>query len=332
MYYCSAEWSEGVSSSCLDLVSTLLYIANLLFSYCNTPHTVTGMTLAELFLFRYPRTKLSQIKPHLEERVKRAGQNSEGQLNPRQLAVSDPVFVRDARQETWSPAAVSKVLGPLTYIVQTDRNSRHVHVDHLQPHVPSSAKSPEVSSEAVIIPVPQTSAAGQSDLQSPKQSIVVPSGSPFPSESSESSAEPSSSCTESAPLPHRSARLPKPKEPIDVWISWSFQRIQHMHWVWVDHEMNTICSVHKFEKVFIQNAPYTRFWVVSLIFVFLSVLVHFYVLYAANHFGIHFCFFSLVFTLISDIAAFKITQIHPLYSYWQSGTKSMVWFKILVLL
>ena len=44
-------------------------LANFLFAYRNTPHTVTGEIPVSLFLKHSPRTKLSLIHPNLAETV-----------------------------------------------------------------------------------------------------------------------------------------------------------------------------------------------------------------------------------------------------------------------
>ena len=44
-------------------------LANFLYAYRNTPHTVTGVTPASLFLKRSPRTKLSLLYPNLAENI-----------------------------------------------------------------------------------------------------------------------------------------------------------------------------------------------------------------------------------------------------------------------
>ena len=51
-------------------------LANCLFQYRNTPHSVTGVTPAELFLKRNPRTKFSVLKPNMEMHI----QNQQGKL------------------------------------------------------------------------------------------------------------------------------------------------------------------------------------------------------------------------------------------------------------
>lgn len=44
-------------------------LANCLFQYRNTPHSVTGVTPVELFLKRKPRTKFSVLKPNMEMHI-----------------------------------------------------------------------------------------------------------------------------------------------------------------------------------------------------------------------------------------------------------------------
>ena len=51
-------------------------LANCLFQYRNTPHSVTGVTPAELFLKCNPRTKFSVLKPNMEMHI----QNQQGKL------------------------------------------------------------------------------------------------------------------------------------------------------------------------------------------------------------------------------------------------------------
>ena len=49
--------------------SLQLRLSSFLFSYRNTPHTVTGQTPAELFLKRTPHTRLSLLHPNLAQHV-----------------------------------------------------------------------------------------------------------------------------------------------------------------------------------------------------------------------------------------------------------------------
>ena len=167
-------------------------IANLLFIYRNTPHTVTGHTPAQLFLNRAPRTRLSMLKPHLEERVEQRQEPEVTRSQTRHFKESDPVMVRDIRRDRWTPGVVTKVLGPRSYVVDSEDNpSKHVHVDHMRPRPsPPATESSEVS-ESVPHPVDLTS----SQPVSTEPSIVEP----VPSE----------------PL-RRSSRSPKPVVPLDL--------------------------------------------------------------------------------------------------------------------
>ena len=49
--------------------NTIDKVSDLLFRYRNIPHSTTGKTPAELFLKRVPKTRLSFLKPSLQESV-----------------------------------------------------------------------------------------------------------------------------------------------------------------------------------------------------------------------------------------------------------------------
>ena len=113
-------------------------LATCLFQYRNTPHFVTGVTPAELFLKHKPRTKFSVLKPNMEMHI----QNQQGKLQQQhdkshvkmcELSSRDSVNVRNTQGgvEKWVPGTVIRRLGPLTYLVKVGRQLRYVHVDHL---------------------------------------------------------------------------------------------------------------------------------------------------------------------------------------------------------
>ena len=60
-----------------DALSVSHKLANFLFAYRNTPHTVTGETPASLFLKRNPRTQLSLLNPNIAETVERQQSNQQ---------------------------------------------------------------------------------------------------------------------------------------------------------------------------------------------------------------------------------------------------------------
>ena len=109
-------------------------IARFLAMYCNTQHTTTSRTPAELLLSRMPRTRLSLVHPCTSQRLEQAAEMLVGEKQPRKFAVNDNVMVRDLRSnatDKWRKGIVTKVLGPLNYEVTVDRHSRQAHVDHL---------------------------------------------------------------------------------------------------------------------------------------------------------------------------------------------------------
>ena len=125
-------------------------LSDILFQYRDTPHSIIGLTPAELFLKRAPRTKLTRRKPSLQikvhERQQREKQHHDGPRPVRhsQLDKYQPVRIRNMRgcKEKWIPKTVTKILGPLTYIVRLPGNNRRtVHVKHMIPRDDPLAES-----------------------------------------------------------------------------------------------------------------------------------------------------------------------------------------------
>ena len=115
-------------------------VANVLFSYRNTPHTTTSKPPAELFLRRAPRTRLSLVKPSLQSRVEcrqEASKMSQDGPHPetRQYDLYQKVRVLNVRggKEKWIPGTIVNIQGPNTYLVRVPGNRRRfVHADHLR--------------------------------------------------------------------------------------------------------------------------------------------------------------------------------------------------------
>lgn len=61
--------SNGLAETFKRLFTLVHRIDDVLLHYRNTPHTTTGTTPAELFLKRAPRTRLSLVKPSLQQKV-----------------------------------------------------------------------------------------------------------------------------------------------------------------------------------------------------------------------------------------------------------------------
>ncbi|XP_041452504.1 uncharacterized protein K02A2.6-like [Lytechinus variegatus] len=112
-------------------------IANFLFTYRNTPHSLTGRTPAELLLRRQPRTRLSLIKPSLAEIVEKKQAaikktHDRGSNSIRHFAPGQQVMVRAYRgMNKWDYGTIVKALGPVRYVVQVRNKERHVHLDQI---------------------------------------------------------------------------------------------------------------------------------------------------------------------------------------------------------
>ena len=83
-----------------DRLFTSCKLANFLFTYRNTPHTVTGETPASMFLKRRPRTRLSLLHPNTAESVEKQQQNQQKYHDPvnrklREFKMHDAVQVKN---------------------------------------------------------------------------------------------------------------------------------------------------------------------------------------------------------------------------------------------
>lgn len=99
-------------------------LANFLLMYRSTPHTVTGVSPAELFLKRQLRTRFSLLKPSLAETIVEK-QNTQKRYHDKErnklrvLSESDQVRVKNFREgkAKWIRGTVVKRLGPVSYLI-----------------------------------------------------------------------------------------------------------------------------------------------------------------------------------------------------------------------
>jgi hypothetical protein len=134
-------------------------VSTVLFNFRNIPHSTTGISPAELFLKRAPRTPLSLVKPCLQRKVEKHQEASKKQSdrdNPvmRTFDLNQPVKVRNARggNVKWLPGVVVDIKGPNTYLVRVPGNSRRfVHADHLIPD-DSRTKAESVPNFREVVP------------------------------------------------------------------------------------------------------------------------------------------------------------------------------------
>lgn len=130
-------------------------LAKFLFTYRNTPHTVTERTPAEMFLKRQPRTRLSLLKPDMsavvaKHQLQQKKAHDKRVKTLRTFSLGERVLVRDFRhpKKLWIPGTILKQRGPLTYDVQVGHRQVKVHVDHLRASKASSWPSGTDSEDA----------------------------------------------------------------------------------------------------------------------------------------------------------------------------------------
>ncbi|XP_054279190.1 uncharacterized protein K02A2.6-like [Macrosteles quadrilineatus] len=171
-------------AKCKSKRSTQHHIDAFLFTYRNTPHSMTGLTPSELMFKFKPKTHLSPLKPHLtsqmeikQEGITSTANNHRGK--PRSFVIDDNVYVRTVRQEKikWQPGVVTKVVSPVTYLVRVDGRVRFVHADHLR------ARAGEEEEEDDFIHFPreafrsspkQTETTERSPQNSPLKKAITP--------------------------------------------------------------------------------------------------------------------------------------------------------------
>jgi len=114
-------------------------ISNFLLKYRTTPHTVTGVSPAELFLKRKLRTRLSMLKPDLSRFMGRKLEEQKQQHDSKGVKYREFKTGDQARVKThyggsckWELGTIIKVCGPRSYLARVLGKTRYVHVDHLR--------------------------------------------------------------------------------------------------------------------------------------------------------------------------------------------------------
>ena len=116
------------------------WLSKLLFTYCITPHTSTGIAPAQLLMNRWPRSCFDHLFPDLQEDVQKkqaeqaASHNNSKPL--RSFKVGDLVYTKDFSTTPliWIPGTVAKVTGPLSYHIELGDGRvvrRHVDTVHV---------------------------------------------------------------------------------------------------------------------------------------------------------------------------------------------------------
>ena len=107
-------------------------LAKFLLSYRSTPHTLTQVSPAELFLGRRVRTRFDIMRPNLGNAIQK--KSTPERSTVRLFQEGDKVWVKDYRKSTenWVDAIVVNQLGPVTYQVKVDDLIWKRHVDQIR--------------------------------------------------------------------------------------------------------------------------------------------------------------------------------------------------------
>ena len=104
-----------------------------MYSYRNTPHTTTRITLSSLGIKNLRNTKFSLLKPSFGE-TQWWHQDSSSETK-RNFEPEDTVLIFNTRNGTesrWREGTVTQRHGPVSYVVCCGEQNRRVHSDHMR--------------------------------------------------------------------------------------------------------------------------------------------------------------------------------------------------------
>ncbi len=168
----SLKASEGDGRSLYHRLSTFL------LSYRTTPQATTGVPPCQLLMQRDLRTRLSLLQPDRDSTVlsRQSAQKSihDRHSKSRLWIAGDRVMIRNHRPgPDWIPGTVVEVLGPVTYIVDTDEGQRWKrHADQLKNWITPTPRIQAESSHSrdkEESPFPESPQSERDPVTSPEQ-------------------------------------------------------------------------------------------------------------------------------------------------------------------
>ena len=129
---------QSLKASLNDGRSLTQRLSSYLLTYRTTAHATTGVPPCKLLMSRELRTRFSLLQPDREKSVadKQALQKSahDRRAHSRDWIVGDRVMARNLRPgPDWVPSTIVEVLGPVTYVVETEAGQRWKrHADQLK--------------------------------------------------------------------------------------------------------------------------------------------------------------------------------------------------------
>ena len=114
-----------------------------LFSYGNTPHTSTGISLAEVLLKRQPKTRLSLLKPDINRSTMKHNEKKiadRGGCELREFKVGQDVIARNyTGGQKWLCGVISERTGSVSYKIKIN-GVMHRHIDQICQYKPLSVQ------------------------------------------------------------------------------------------------------------------------------------------------------------------------------------------------
>lgn len=138
-------------------------IDNFLFSYRNTPCTITGKSPSEIMFRQKPKTKLDFLKPNPVVKVERDTPCNLTVNQSKTFSTNERVWVRNPKRVgvKWFPGIVKLQTGAVTYLVWSEGRVRLCHTDQLRKDVmPRGDPLPHHNFD-VRVSVPQSPAKEQ---------------------------------------------------------------------------------------------------------------------------------------------------------------------------
>ena len=193
--------TKSLKASAGDGRSLCQRLSSFLLGYRTTDHATTGVSPCQLLQGRDLRTRLSLLRPDREKVVldRQAKQKSghDRRAKTREWIVGDRVLVRNHREgPDWIPATIIEVLGPVTYIVETEQGYKWKrHADQIKDWLNAVCPVAPESSENVSEDLDVT-AEVEGD---PPADVVEPAADPFVVDPVEEAGPPPSPVEETAP-------------------------------------------------------------------------------------------------------------------------------------
>ena len=185
-------------------------LARFLMMYRTTPHSTTGISPAELFLNRRPRTRLDVMKPATGDQVfqKQMEQKKfhDKRCKSREFMVGQSVLVRNVREgPKWLPGEISAKLGPVSYEVSVAGQVWKRHADQLLSQVDDVySYTPPVRPDLVEIPDVEPAL----EQSCPLQPALEPTAESAPGQGVEAAEPPTAQPSIGAPEPPLPTAVP----------------------------------------------------------------------------------------------------------------------------